>query len=257
MLHDIGQWTTLIGKRIIHRPQVTSTMDVARQEVQRGAAEGTVVVTDEQTAGKGRIKRQWFTPKGNIALTIILYPDVADLPYLIMIAALAVARSIKTATGVSAQIKWPNDVLIKGKKVCGILSESEVREGKVAFANIGIGINVVLDLTGYPDIAATATSLTSETGRAVSRVEIIRALLTEFDRLYLARADREMIFQEWRNNLVTLGKRVQVTSGGNVIYGVAEDVDKDGSLLLRQEDGTLVRVVAGDVTLRENRSKTE
>ncbi|MDD4859040.1 MAG: biotin--[acetyl-CoA-carboxylase] ligase [Dehalococcoidales bacterium] len=249
-----GLNTKIVGQRVIYLPSVTSTMDAAKQEARRGASEGTAVTTDEQTAGKGRIKRQWLTPHGNIAISIILRPDVADLPYLIMMSALAVARCIETTTGVTAQIKWPNDVLISGKKVCGILAESEVREDKVIHAVIGIGINVVLEPRNYADIAATATSLNAAAGKPVSRVVVIRSLLTELDKLYL-NPDRAAIFREWRNSLVTLGKRVKVTSGGNVTYGIAESVDGDGSLMLRDDNGVLSRIVAGDVTVRPVETK--
>lgn len=253
-LISVGLGTRVVGRRIIYLPSVTSTMDVARQEARGNAIEGTAVTTDEQTAGKGRIKRQWLTPRGNIAISIILKPSVADLPYLIMISALAVTKCIKATAGIRTQIKWPNDVLIEGKKVCGILSESEVRKGKVVFAVIGIGINVVLEPVRYADIANTATSLEAVVGKAVSRVDVIRDLLRELDSLYL-NPDRAAIFQAWRKNLVTLGQRVKVTSGGNVTYGIAEDVAPDGNLLLRLDNGTLLRIVAGDVTVRTAETK--
>ena len=245
--------TYIIGQRIIYYPRLTSTMDVARQEAQLGAAEGTVVIADEQTAGKGRIKRVWLTPKGNIALSIILYPRVNYLPYLIMLASLAVVRSIETVTGLKTQIKWPNDVLINGRKVCGILTESDVRRDVVNYAIIGIGINVDLRLSGFPEVLSTATSLVEELGGDVSRVDVIRCLLVEVEKLYLALPEGESIYEEWRDRLVTLGKRVQVKSGKNILEGVVESVARDGSLLLRHSDGSSTRIIAGDVTLRDNK----
>ena len=154
--------TQFIGKNIVYSPRLTSTMDAARQEARQGAAAGTVVIAGEQTGGRGRLKRAWFTPPGNIALSIVLYPELNGLPYLIMIASLAVARAIEALTGLKTQIKWPNDVLISGKKVCGILVESGANKGKVAFAIVGIGINVRLRPEKIDDIAATATSLENE-----------------------------------------------------------------------------------------------
>ena len=244
-----GLDTRLIGRKVLYYPRLTSTMDIARREARRGAPEGTIVLADEQTAGKGRIKRLWFTPGGNIALSLVLYPALSDLPYLVMLASLAVVRSIETSTGLHAQIKWPNDVLIKGKKVCGILAESDTSGGAVAYAIIGIGINVDLRLADFPDIAATATSLVAELGREVSRLELLRCLLAAVERLYLS--SRESIYQAWRDRLITLGKSVQVASGKSVIAGVAESVERDGSLLLRRSDGSVSRIVAGDVTLRD------
>ena len=243
--------TRIIGHNVLYYPRVTSTMDVARQEARRGAAEGTVIIADEQTAGKGRIRRSWFTPKGNIALSIILYPGVSYLPYLIMLASLAVANSIEAETGLKTQIKWPNDILIGGKKVCGILVESDVREDAVAYAIIGIGINVDFRIADFPDIAATATSLGTELGRDISRIRLLKRLLTEIDMLYASAG--ESIFASWRDRLVTLGKKVQATSGNSIMKGVAESVDRDGSLMLRLADGSLTSIIAGDVTLRESR----
>ncbi len=243
--------TRLIGRKVIYYPRLDSTNDTARQEAQNGAPEGTVVVADEQIAGKGRIKRVWLTPRGNIALSIIFYPPVAFLPCLIMLASLAVSRSIEAVTGLKPQIKWPNDVLINGKKVCGILSESDVRGNTVAHAVVGIGINMNLNPADFPGIAATATSLAAELGKDVSRLELIRRLLIEADRLYQDLPSGEAIYQEWHARLVTLGRRVQVKSGADMLYGIAESVDKDGSLLLRHADGSSTRIVAGDVVLRD------
>lgn len=241
--------TQFIGKNIVYYPRLPSTMDAARDEARRGAAGGTVVIAGEQTGGRGRLKRAWFTPPGNVALSIVLYPGPADLPYLIMVASLAVACAIEKLTGLKTQIKWPNDVLISGKKVCGILVESDVRAGQ-ATAIVGIGINVRLRPGDIDGITATATSLEHE-GARISPPEIVRAVLEEFERLYLTLPDGPKIFAAWRERLVTLGKKVSARWGKTVLDGIAEDVDGGGALLLRRADGSLTRVVAGDVTLRE------
>lgn len=243
--------TQFIGQRIIYYPRLTSTMEVAKQEAKRGAVEGTVVITEEQTAGKGRIKRVWSSPRGSIALSIILYPDMSDLPFLIMLASLAVVHSIKAVTGLESQIKWPNDVLINGKKVCGILSESDLRTNRVAYTIIGIGINANFKLSDFPEIPQTATSLTDELGREVSRRDVIRRLFVEIERLYLALPDTESIYQEWRSRLVTLAKKVQVQSGETILEGIAESITRAGSLILRHSNGNSTEIVAGDVTLRD------
>ena len=244
--------THFIGQRVIFYPRLASTMEVAKREAaRRGAAEGTVIVADEQTAGKGRLKRIWLSPKGNIALSVILYPDVAYLTSLIMVASLAVVHSIETVTGLKSQVKWPNDVLINGRKVCGILIESDVRGNIVDYAIIGIGVNVNLRLYDFPDILSTATSLSHELGREVSRLDVIRQLLVEIERLYLTLQAGGSIYEEWRDSLVTLGRRVRVKSGKTTYDGIAESVTIDGSLLLRRSDGSLSKIVSGDVTLRE------
>jgi len=226
-------------------------MDVARQEAQKGAVEGTVIIADEQIAGKGRIKRIWLSPPGNVALSIILYPDVLYLPYLIMLASLAVVHSIEAVTSLKSQIKWPNDVLISGKKVCGILTESDVRGETVAYVIIGIGINISMRPADFPEILPATTSLVHELGRDVSRVDMIRCLLSEVERLYLTLPVGDTVYEEWRDRLITLGKRVKVKSGKTMLEGIAESVARDGSLLLRHSDGSSTKIVAGDVTLRD------
>jgi BirA family biotin operon repressor/biotin-[acetyl-CoA-carboxylase] ligase len=239
--------TRFIGQRVIYYSRLTSTNEVAKQEAQSRAVEGTVVITGKQTTGKGRRKRVWLSPKGNIALSIILYPDIAQLPSLIMLASLAVVRSIKAVTGLVAQIKWPNDVLINGKKVCGILIESNMMGDTVDYAVIGIGVNVNLSPSDFPEISSMATSLSSELGGEVSLSGLIRRLLVEIERLYLALLAGGAIYEEWRDGLVTLGKEIRVASGKTICEGIAESVARDGSLLLRCSDGSLSKIVAGDV----------
>ena len=244
--------TKFVGQRVIYYPSLSSTMEVARREAVTGAAEGTVVIADEQTAGRGRMKRAWLSPKGSIALSIILYPEVVHLPFLIMLASLAVVHSVETVTGLNPQIKWPNDVLINDKKVCGILIESDVEKDTVKYVVVGIGLNVNLKLDDFPDIRLAATSLSDELGRDVSRLDIIHRLLVEVERLYLTLPGGEPIYEEWRDKLVTLGKRISVKSGKTVYEGVAESVSRDGSLLLRCPDRSLIKILAGDVvTLRD------
>jgi BirA family biotin operon repressor/biotin-[acetyl-CoA-carboxylase] ligase len=243
--------THFVGRNVLYYARLTSTMDVAMQKAHEGVAEGTVIMAGEQTEGRGRMKHHWLSPTGNIAMSVILYPNISSLPYLIMLASLSVVRSIKTVTGLEPQIKWPNDILISGKKVCGILIENEVKGSKVACAIIGIGINTELMLSDSTGISEKATSLNNELGRSVSHVDLVRHLLVEMERLYLTLPDGESIYEDWRNGLATLGKRVCVESGSHLLEGVAESVDRSGALRLRLADGNVTRVVAGDVTLRD------
>lgn len=246
-----GLATHFIGQRIIYYSRIPSTMEVAKKEALQGAPEGTVVITDEQTAGKGRMRRVWLSPKGCIALSVILYPNIAHLPSLIMVASLAVVHTIAAVTGLWSRIKWPNDVLINGKKVCGILIESGVRDSSIDYAVVGIGINANLKNAHFAEVSLPATSLSDELGRNVSRLELVRRLLFEIERLYLAAQSGEAVYQEWRDNLETLGRRIHARSGDTVYEGIAESVAKDGSLMLRGSDGSLTKLTAGDVTLRE------
>jgi BirA family biotin operon repressor/biotin-[acetyl-CoA-carboxylase] ligase len=241
--------TRFIGQRVIYYPKLESTMDEAKRQAQQGAAEGTVVIAEEQTAGRGRIKRAWLSPRGSIALSIILYPEVGYLSSLIMVASLGVVHCIEKVTGLKPEIKWPNDVLINGKKVCGILVESEVKGNRAAYATLGIGINVNIKLSAFPEIQPLATSLSHELGRDVSQLDMLRCLLAEIERLYLALPSGDAVYREWRDNLVTLGKKVQVKAEETSYEGIAESVASDGSLLLRQPDGNLAKIVAGDVNM--------
>ena len=246
-----GLETRFIGQKIIYYPTLTSTMETARQEAEQSAKEGTVIIANQQTAGRGRLQRLWVSPKGNIALSVILRPTMAYLPSLIMLASLAVVHSIEAITALRPQLKWPNDVLIRDKKVCGILTESKVQPNTVDYSIVGIGVNVNLRLADFPDISSIATSLSNELGREVSRLSLIRRLLVKIETLYLALLAEESIYQEWQSNLVTLGKMVRVTSGETIQEGIAESVARDGSLLLRRLDGSLTKILAGDVTLRD------
>lgn len=243
--------THFIGRRIIYHQKVTSTNELARQEAEWGAADGTVVIGEEQTAGRGRLNHVWLSPRGNVALSIILHPGVACLPCLIMLASVAVAHSIETVTGLKPRLKWPNDVVLNDRKVAGILIENKMRGCAVNYAIIGVGINVNLKLADFPGILPAATSLSDELGRDVSRSDLICCLLAEMERLYLAVSAGGSVYEQWRDYLVTLGREICITSGEVDCEGVAESVASDGSLLVRCRDGSLVKIVAGDVILSD------
>ncbi len=245
-----GLTTRFMGQNVLYYHSVTSTNDIAREQALQKALEGTAVIADQQTTGRGRLKRAWVSPQGNIAVTVVLYPARKYLHYLTMLASLAVLHGIEKTTGLKCQLKWPNDVLINNKKVCGILLESQADVDSVDYAVIGIGINVNMKLADYPEIASIATSLADELGREVSRLEMIRNLFIEMEKLYLCLQAGESLLTEWRDNLITLGKNVRVRSNEDVFEGIAEAVADDGSLLLRCPDGSLMKFMAGDVTLR-------
>jgi BirA family biotin operon repressor/biotin-[acetyl-CoA-carboxylase] ligase len=246
-----GLRTSFIGRKVVYYPVLTSTMDAARQLALQGGEAGTVIIAEEQSAGKGRLKRGWISPVGNIALSIILYPDIPSLPYLMMMASLSVVHSIEAVTDFKPLIKWPNDILIDGKKVGGILIENEVKGNRAVYSIVGIGINVNFKVTDFLEISTTATSLYDKSGNTL-RIKIIRSLLREFERLYLLLPDGKSIYKVWRSRLITLGQKVRTTSGNHVIEGIADSVDESGALIIRETGSRFTRVVAGDVTLREN-----
>jgi BirA family biotin operon repressor/biotin-[acetyl-CoA-carboxylase] ligase len=241
--------TKFVGQQLYYYHQVATTMEAARELAKKGTAEGTVIIADTQTAGRGRLGRAWLSPEGSLAMSLILKPSLDNLPQLVMIASLAVVRTIKHVAGLETQIKWPNDILIKGKKVCGILIENEVKGDKVNFAIIGIGINVNFDPLAFPEISDIATSLSHELGAEISKVELTIALLSELEQLYLEAQAGTPIYREWQGNMEMLGSWIQVRTGEAIEQGKAETVTQNGNLTLRRADGSLTEIVAGDVTI--------
>jgi BirA family transcriptional regulator, biotin operon repressor / biotin---[acetyl-CoA-carboxylase] ligase len=239
--------TRFIGHKVIHFPTLDSTMNAAKREALWGAQAGTVIIADEQKEGRGRLQRTWISPRGGLAFSIILRPNLAYLQDMIMLASLAVAYGIRDITGLTPQIKWPNDILINNKKVCGILIETDIRKDILRYLVIGFGINVNLHTKDYSEIASTATSLADQLGHPLSRLDLIRQILIELDKLYQALPQEGSIFEQWKKNLVTLGQLVAVNQGDTVYRGNAESVNRDGSLMLRQDDGSLIKIIAGDV----------
>ena len=244
--------TRFVGRNLLYYPTIGSTNDVAKAQGRAGAPEGTVVLADEQTSGRGRLQRPWLSPAGSsLLLSVLLRPTPVELPRLTMVASVAVARSIEAILGLRPGLKWHNDVMLGRRKVCGILVESDLVEDQVSFAVVGIGLNVNFDPASFPEIANMATSLQRELGHAVPRLPLLLRLLEEIETLYLAERQGQSVFIEWRARLDTLGRAVRVAMGDHVEEGVAEDVDEEGRLLLRRPDGSLLTVIAGDVTLRE------
>lgn len=242
--------TRRIGRPLLYLPSTGSTMDVARERARAGAPEGLVVVADEQTAGRGRLGRSWVAPAGvNLSLSVLLRPSLDVMKRLGMIAPLAVADAVAAVSGVAVGFKWPNDVRVGQRKLSGVLIEGELEGERPQFAIAGVGLNVNLDTAAYPEIADIATSIAREHGRPVSREETLAALLNAFDRWY-GEPGSEAVRLAWRSRLETLGREIDVTFAGRTEHGVAEDVDAEGSLILRRRDGSRVVLPAGEVTLR-------
>ena len=246
-----GLTTRRFGRRLEYRAVLGSTQDLARELARAGAPEGPVVLAGRQTAGRGRLGRSFISPRGGLYFTVILRPALEHLRPLPVIAALAVARGLEQVADLRTALKWPNDVLVGGRKICGILLESEITGQVVNYVLLGIGVNVNADMSAYPEIAAIATSAAAEAGRPVSREVLAAAVLNDLEELYLAAQAGQRVQDEWRARLDTLGRQVRATCGQMVEEGLAEDVDGDGSLILRRPDGSRVTIVAGDVTLRE------
>ena len=265
-----GLYTRAVGRRIVYFQRLSSTMDEAARLAKEGVEEGTVILAEEQTAGRGRFRRAWISQPGNLYLSIVLRPSPRGLGCLSMLSGVAVVRAIRKTTALKSTIKWPNDIKMRGKKVCGILVESVLEGDLVQHAIVGIGINVAFDPSSVDGLADIATGLNLETGKEIDRATLLRDLLQEMDRLYLPfRTDRkvsrsnaspqrveeaglEAVREEWRGLLETLGRQVEIRWQDEVYAGYAEDVDDAGNLKLRLRDGTLITLPAGEVTRQES-----
>jgi BirA family biotin operon repressor/biotin-[acetyl-CoA-carboxylase] ligase len=242
--------TRWLGRPLIYEPVVGSTMDVARTLAREGAAHGTIVLAEEQLLGRGRLGRRWFSPSGvNLYLSILLRPSLVELRTLAMLAPLAIAEGAGAEAGVDCAIKWPNDVQARGRKLAGVLLESELSGDRPLFAIAGLGINVNYDVAGEPEIAEIATSLLRETGTLREREAVLAACLAAFERGY--EQAPATVYARWHARLNTLGRRIRVTYAGQSLEGLAEDVAPDGSLILLQDGGVRVELPAGEVSLRE------
>ena len=226
-------------------------MDEAAALADAGHAEGTVVLAEEQTSGRGRMDRRWVTgPGDNVAFSVVLRPGRSRLSQMNMAASLGVASAVERLTGVDATVKWPNDVRIGGKKLAGILIEGAMHAGELKHAVLGIGINVNLDPSAFPEIAGTATSLAAATGAPLDRVDVLRAVLEDVDDRYAEVRAGESLTDRWARRLDTLGSTVRVRWRDSEMVGLATGVDDDGNLLLTGPDGSVRTAIAGEVTLQ-------
>ena len=239
----------VVGHRIEYHRLIGSTMDVARDLARGGAAEGTVVIAEEQNKGRGRFDRAWVSPPGlNLYFTVLLRPDRSQLPYMNMAAALGVYEATAEITGLQPTVKWPNDVRIDGKKLSGILVETEFDGRRPEHSLVGIGVNVNLDPSERPEIADIATSLRAAAGREFDRSEVLRLALSKMDGWYSQVRQGKSLTSDWAAALETLGRHVELRWRDQLLEGLAESVDDDGNLVLLQADGSRVSVVAGEVT---------
>lgn len=244
--------TRFVGRCLLYHPSLPSTQNLAKHEAQRDAPEGTTVLADEQTAGRGRLGRQWVSPPGaNLYFSVLLRPAAEHLRMLGMICPLAVCQAVEEVTGLPTRVKWPNDVLVRSRKLAGVLIDSELSDDKVEYAIAGIGINVNFDVAPHEELRDIATSMATELGREVAREEVLAAVLGHFETLYEAVRRGEPVHDGWKARLDTIGRQVRVRFGDSVEEGVAEDAEPDGALVLRRPDGSRVRIEAGEVTLRE------
>jgi len=232
-----------------------STNALARTLAGQGAPEGTLVITEEQTAGRGRRGKSWVSPSGaNLLFSVLLRPPMeGDRVFVLtMVLALAALKAVKTVAGLTALIKWPNDLYVGTKKLAGILTEFSVKGKQVDWAVLGMGMNV----GWHPEVpqasGAPATSLLEETGQRVSRNDLLLEILTGFEAFYrdVVRGSMEALYDEWNHNCLVLGKAVVIESERERIEGKALRIDDCGALIIEDATGNERRILTGDVSLR-------
>ena len=239
---------TNIKYTVLYMKSCTTTQDVAEELAYHGANEGTVVICETMSKGRGRLSRYWYAPEGGLWFTLVLRPPfIKSLHLLSFIAGLSVLKAIKDILNINAKLKWPNDVLINERKVSGILIEAKAEADRLLYALMGIGINV--NNTIPEELRNSAISLKDVIGNEVPRVTLLRSILISLDLLYsrLLRGHIDYIIMEWLKNSATIGRRVRVhLVGGEIIEGKAVGVDKLGRLLVKVND-EVKRIEAGDV----------
>jgi len=256
LLSRLGK-TRIIGRDIQVFHETTSTNDIIEKLARDGVKEGVVVFAESQTKGRGRLGRKWISPRGKgLWFSVLLRPKLPPqaVTQLTIAAATALVAAIGSQTGLTAEIRWPNDILIRGRKVAGILTEMKAELDTVNYAILGIGLDVNVTTGEFPsDLRRLATSLRIEAGEVTDRAELATAVLGELDRDYtrLAAGQFESIADEWEELCTTIGREVTIQIGARRLTGRAESLDADGALLLRTQHGHLERVIGGDVTVEK------
>jgi BirA family biotin operon repressor/biotin-[acetyl-CoA-carboxylase] ligase len=251
----LGLNTTIMGRRILYREEVTSTQDEAGEAARKGAEEGVVVISERQTKGRGRKGRLWASPpREGVYFSAILRPNLRpnQIIQIPLIAGVAVCKAIRKVTPLEPRIKWPNDIIVGGKKVAGILAEMSCDMDRVDHIVLGIGVNVNTRCSLLPEpTRGIATSLAERCGEYVSRVRLVQSILAEFDALYTVflASGFDALREDWKALDSTVGSWVKVSDAEGEIKGKALDIDGEGFLLVRKENGNVKRVISGDVSL--------
>jgi len=246
--------TKTLGRRGLYFRQLTSTNEIAKGLARRGLREGAIIVAETQTSGKGRLGREWTSPEGGLWLSVMLRPNVQSrhAAKLTLLASVAVAKTISKLYGLRAEVKWPNDVLLDQKKVCGILTEGEIQGHNIDFAVLGVGINANISLKALPEhLRHSATTLKYQLKKEISRETLLCELLKETEFYYdlFGKGEFEAILSDWRRLASFLGSIVEITGGEETVRGLATDIDENGALVIRLEDQTVQRVTSGDMRI--------
>ncbi|MBI1842324.1 MAG: biotin--[acetyl-CoA-carboxylase] ligase, partial [Verrucomicrobia bacterium] len=245
----------IIGREVRVFKETTSTNDVVEKMAADGVAEGVVVIAESQTRGRGRLSRRWESSAGQgLWFSTLIRPAMPPqaATRITIAAAVSIVRAVRGATGIQADIKWPNDVQVRGRKLAGILTELSAELDRIRYLVLGVGVNLNQEARDFPpEVAKLATSLAIETGAPVDRAAITARILEELERDYarIRGGDFESLANEWESRCTTLGKQVRIQIGDRLVQGRAESLDAEGALLVRGGYGNLERIVGGDVTV--------
>ena len=247
--------TQFIGNHIVLFKDIPSTNEIAKELAAKGAHAGTVVISEKQSHGRGRLGRTWFSPEGGLWFSILLKPKInpKEIFKLTFLTAVVIGSTLRKVFQLNTQIKWPNDILINGKKVCGILSERFTPLSGLNSVIVGIGINVNIDVNSFPQhLQLAVTSIKHELHKEIDREHLLSMLLMEFEKYYLLLTEEtfEPILEEWKALTCTLDRYIEVENPDRTIHGKAIDIDRDGALLIKLENGSIHRVIAGDIILK-------
>lgn len=245
---------------MLFRTEVGSTNEWAKELAEKGAEEGTVTLAHIQTAGRGRLGREWISPGGGLWFSIVLRPNqkARQAAKLVFVASLAVAEVLHRKYGLRAETKWPNDVLVKGRKICGILAQMNMTGECVNYVILGVGLNVNFSVSDFlPESLKTgATSIEGEFGRKIQLELLLKALLEKMEETYYSFLETGFspVLKGWKLYAEFLGHRIVVREAHQSLKGVALDVDLDGSLIMKLEDGTTRQILVGDVAFANRQS---
>jgi len=249
--------TVFMGRNVIYLDSTDSTNTYAKKAAEEPFKEGTVIIADEQTAGRGRLGRHWVATKGKgIWMSIILKPDIlpSDAPKLTIAAALAVVKALSSCCQLDTRVKWPNDIVSGGKKLCGILTEMSAEADEIKYVIVGIGINANMEVCDFgPEVSNTATSISIESGKTFSRKAVAASVLYEFEELYKAFVEEGSIrhfLDEYKRKSAVLGKEIRVISKKEEIIGRAVDISREGQLVVKLADGSVREIMSGEVSVR-------
>lgn len=245
--------TGFMGKQIEYYEEIDSTNLRAKEWSKEGATEGSLVLAEKQNAGRGRMGKQWDSPKEEgIWMSLIVKPSMTidKIPRLTVLAGLCMCKSIRQVTGLKAQIKWPNDLVVNNKKVCGILCEMVKVKNQLAVV-VGIGVNV--NSKKFPDDLPHATSLYLEGKKLFNREEIIKSFLEHFEKSYFGYTEKgslENIIEDYKHYCINLNKQVKIIESQQEFVGIVRDIDQEARLIVQKQDGSLVTILSGEVSIR-------